>query len=221
MDTIENANPNVAQRDAAGRYKTDREQAAPREADKEAQQVREVAAAESEETNWELPEGTTRATLADGSTVYTLPDGSQRHAHNGQPNRYIFKPAVDAVDKLTVKEIADRIRDEVDPHYAAKIHPDDQHLHATAVEVTKELGMEPNAMNVNHVSGLINQHVTAPSREFPKMKYHHGTPEDGLPSHLWKDKPLEIIVENAKEEADLGEGWVDTHWLAPVDPAAA
>lgn len=159
-----------------------------------------------EDKNWELPEGTTRETLSDGSIVYTLPDGTQRHDHLGMPPRYIFKPR--PVDKLTVKELADLIRHDVDPNFSQKVNPDERHLHATAVEVTKELGMEPDALNVDHVSGLIGPHVHAPSREFPKMKYN-------------QDRRLEAVVNNEREETDLGPGWGDRHWSAPAEEGDA
>jgi hypothetical protein len=205
--TMENIDPrNQAKSDAGARDAAARREQAQVAAEKP-ERDRVIAAAKAahdlEDKDWELPEGTTRATLPDGSTVYTLPDGTQRHVHLGQPNRYIFKSGLVGVNKLTVKELADKIRDHVDLHYSQKVHPDEQHLHATAVDVTKELGMEPNALNVNHVSGLINQHVTAPSREFPKMKYHHG-------------RKTEQVVANAQEEADLGDGWHDRHWVAPA-----
>jgi hypothetical protein len=158
------------------------------------------------EEDWQLPEGTTRAVIADGSTVYTLPDGTQRHAHLGQPDRYIFKEF--GVVRQNVKELADLIRDRVDLNYSQKVHPDDQHIHAIAVEVAKELGMEPNALNVNHVSGLINQHITAPSLEYPKMKYNHAAKQ-------------EMTVANKEEEDALGSEWVGHHWLAPKSEAVA
>jgi hypothetical protein len=215
MET-EHTNQSAGQRAASGRYAAEREATNQRERDENAAELaRERTAAASAKPSkfagdadekphdWELPEGTVKSTLPDGSTLYTLPDGSQRHVHVGQPNHYIFKADVDGVDKPTVKEIADHIRDHVDLNYSQKVHPDEQHLHATAVAVTEELGMEPNALNVNHVSGLINAHVVAPSREYPKMKYNH------------RDK-REIVVDNAKEEEALGEGWVDTHWSAPL-----
>lgn len=103
----------------------------------------------------------------------------------------------------TIKELADLIRDHVDLNYSQKVHPDDQHLHATAVEVAKELGLEPNALNVNHVSGLINAHVGVPSRQYPKMKYHH-------------EKKLERVVDDEKAEADLGDEWSDHRWTVAV-----
>lgn len=179
--------------------------------------------AHDDEPEWELPEGTTRATLKDGTTLYTLPDGTQRHVHDGEIDRYIFKPVVGAVDKASVKDLADAIRDDVDPNYSQKVHPDDQHLHATAVEVTKELGMDPNPLNVSHVAGLINNRVLAPSREFPKMKYRDAQRKgpDGQPQAYVEER----VVENAQAEADLGDGWRNHHWPDEArrmeDPAAA
>lgn len=186
--------------------------------------TKETVGDEGEESpqEWELPEGTTRAVLGDGSTLYTLPDGSQRHVHLGQPDRYIFKHPVH-VDRWSAAELADMIRDEVDPNYAQKVHPDHQHLHSIATDVTKELGMEPNALNVNHVAGLLENRVSAPSRMFPKMKYRDAKRRgpDGQP----QDYVEERIVENSKAESDLGDGWRDHHWPDETrkmeDPPAA
>jgi len=115
----------------------------------------------------------------------------------------------------SIKELADLIRPEVDPDFASKVAPDAQHLHAIAVDVTKELGMEPNALNVGHVAELIAPHVTAPSREYPKMLYRLEKPdgEHGAISIKHPDKPDEMVtvhsvVVNSDEEAsELGEGW--------------
>lgn len=100
---------------------------------------------------------------------------------------------------LSIKELADKIRPHVDLTFSQKAHPDRQHLHATAVAVASELGMDPNALNIGHLTGLLVEHVTAPSREYPKMKYHHG-------------ERKEQIVENAEQEHALGDGWVDHRW---------
>jgi hypothetical protein len=100
-------------------------------------------------------------------------------------------------------EIAELIRDKFDPDYAQKVHPDEQHLHNTAVEVAKHLDVEPTALMVNHISGLIAQHIGRPSAEFPKMLYHH-------------TQKKEAVVANAAEEGELvRDGWVHHHWSAP------
>lgn len=97
------------------------------------------------------------------------------------------------------KELAETIRHQVDFDHASKVHPDQQHLHAAALGVAAELGMDPNYFNVGHLTQLLSQHVTAPSREYPKMKYHH-------------DKKVEHVVENATEEKELGDEWSDHRW---------
>lgn len=99
--------------------------------------------------------------------------------------------------------LAEKIRHHVDLKFSDKVHPDRQHLHAAALGVAGVLGMDPNALNVGHLAMLLEEHVTPPTREFPKMKYHH-------------DKKLERIVHNADEEAKLGEDWHDRHWSAPA-----
>jgi hypothetical protein len=106
--------------------------------------------------------------------------------------------------------LADKIRDKVDPDFAAKVDPDHQHLHAAALGVAEVLGMDPNAFNVGHLSMLLSEHVTPPSREFPKMKYHHV-------------EKREHVVASADEEKELGEGWHNHHWSAPAPqlPASA
>jgi hypothetical protein len=154
------------------------------------------------EQNWELPEGTTRQVLKDGSTVYVLPDGTQRHEHIGQPSRYFLPSKLAALDAKSVDDIAEKVRGHVDLNYSQKVHPDQQHLQAVAKQVTEKLGMEPNALNVNHVAGLINEHVQRPSAEYPKMFYDHA-------AHR------EITVANRKEEDDLGPGLLPYHWSAP------
>jgi hypothetical protein len=101
------------------------------------------------------------------------------------------------------EEIAELIRDKFDPDYAQTVHPDAQHLHKTAVEVAKHLDVEPTALMINHIAGLITQHIGRPSAEFPKMLYHHA-------------KKKEAVVANASEEDDLvRDGWVHHHWSAP------
>lgn len=100
---------------------------------------------------------------------------------------------------LSIKELADKIRPHVDFDFASKVDPDAQHLHDTALGVAAELGMDPNAFNIGHLTQLLSEHVTAPSREFPKMKYHHG------------EKKTQI-VENAEEEKELGDEWSDHRW---------
>ncbi len=103
----------------------------------------------------------------------------------------------------TPEEIAELIRDQFDPDYAKKVHPDAQHLHNIAQEVANVLHVEPSALTINHISGLITQHVERPSAEYPKMLYHHG-------------KRHQKTVANRAEEDDLvGEGWVHHHWSAP------
>jgi len=154
------------------------------------------------EQNWELPDGTTRQVLKDGSTVYLLPDGTQRHEHAGQPSRYFLPSNVAALDAKSVDDIAEKVRGHVDLNYSQKVHPDQQHMQAVAKQVTEKLGMEPNALNVNHVAGLINEHVARPSAEYPKMFYDHA-------AHR------EITVANRKEEDDLGPGLLPYHWSAP------
>lgn len=99
------------------------------------------------------------------------------------------------------KELAEKIRHKVDFDHAEKQHPDHHHLHATALGVAAELGMDPNYFNIGHLTQLLSEHVTPPTREYPKHKYHHA-------SHR------EHIVHSAEEEAKLGEEWVDHHWRA-------
>lgn len=102
----------------------------------------------------------------------------------------------------TIEDIAEKIRHLVDPEYSQKVHPDQQHLHNVAKQVAEHLGIEPNALNLNHISGLINEHVERPSAEYPKMKYNH-------------TERKEIIVANRQEENELSPDWVDHHWSAP------
>jgi hypothetical protein len=158
---------------------------------------------EDEDKEWTLPEGTTRATLPDGSIVYTLPDGTQRHEHLGVPANYIFKPDVSAVDPASAKDIAELIRDKFDPDYAQKVHPDEQHLHNTAVAVAKNLDVEPSALMINHISGLITQYVKRPSAEYPKMLYNHGK------------RQQQTVANRAEEDEFVRGGWVHHHWNAP------
>ncbi len=103
----------------------------------------------------------------------------------------------------STKELAEKIRHHVDFDFASKVHPDRVHLHNTAVAVAEELGMDPNHFNIGHLTSLIAEHVPEPSKQFPKMKYHHG------------DK-VERVVHDTEEEKSLGEGWVDHHWSAPA-----
>jgi hypothetical protein len=103
----------------------------------------------------------------------------------------------------TPEEIAELIRDKFDPDYAQKVHPDAQHLHNTAVAVAKHLDVEPSALMINHISGLITQHVERPSAEFPKMLYHHGK------------RHQKTVASRAEEDELVGEGWVHHHWSAP------
>ena len=102
----------------------------------------------------------------------------------------------------SIEDIAEKIRHLVDPEYSQKVHPDQQHLHNVAKQVAEHLGIEANALNLNHISGLINEHVSRPSAEYPKMKYNHTTRK-------------EITVANRREEDDLGPEWVGHHWSAP------
>jgi hypothetical protein len=104
------------------------------------------------------------------------------------------------------KDLADKIRSHVDFDHAAKVPPDAQHLHATALGVAAELGMDPNYFNVGHLTQLLSEHVTPPTREYPKHKYHHASKS-------------EHIVHSAEEEAELGAEWVDHHWLAGKESA--
>lgn len=109
---------------------------------------------------------------------------------------------------LSIEEIAEKIRHVVDPDYSKKVHPDHQHLHNVAKQVAEHLDIEPNPLNLNHIAGLIHEHVDRPSAEFPKMKYNHAAKQ-------------EMTVESAAEEAALGAEWLDYHWKAPKPEAAA
>lgn len=112
----------------------------------------------------------------------------------------------------TTKELADLIRDQVDPDVASKIPAEMQHVHKQAVEVTKELGMEPNAVNVSHVAELIRDHIEL---EYPKMLYRDQKPEgrhfEEVTLHPHdKDHAVKVygvLVDTESEEKDLGDGW--------------
>jgi hypothetical protein len=105
----------------------------------------------------------------------------------------------------TIDQLADLIRPKVERAFAEKTYDDadQRYLHVTAVAVAKELAIEPTALHVAYLTDLLAEHVTPPSREYPKMLYHH-------------DKELEHVVANAEEEAALGAGWHDRHWAAPA-----
>ncbi len=103
----------------------------------------------------------------------------------------------------TPEEIAELIRDKFDPDYAQKVHPDQQHLHNIAQEVAKVLHVEPSALMINHISGLITQYVERPSEEYPKMLYYH------------VKRQQKTAATRAEEDELVRDGWVHHHWSAP------
>jgi hypothetical protein len=103
----------------------------------------------------------------------------------------------------TPEEIAELIRDKFDPDYAQKVHPDDQHLYNLAKDVANVLHVEPSALMINHITGLITRHVERPSAEYPKMVYHHGK------------RQQQTVANRAEEDELVSGGWVHHHWNAP------
>lgn len=98
---------------------------------------------------------------------------------------------------MSIKELADKIRDQVDLHYSQKVHPDRRHLHDTAVDVAGVLGMPADFHNTSHLMGLLAAHTEPP--RYPKMKFRHGN-------------KAHHIVHSADEELALGNEWSDERW---------
>jgi len=98
---------------------------------------------------------------------------------------------------MSLQELADKIRDQVDVNFSRKVRPDHRHLHDVAVGVAGVLGMPADFFNTGHLMGLLEAHAEPP--RYPKMKFHHG------------DK-RHLIVHSANEERALGDEWLDERW---------